>query len=192
MFSQGVYSYLFARSVEGAYGKLASRQRAPFIAVHRAELGGRDQTKCMQIFLRLRVSNEGQNGKLRLPLAKVAFLYPICRICLAMIFMVAFAVLKYLSGLYSKLFRLRERRSRRARRMRMTSICASATRRASSKISGVAPSPVISRARFSASAERAGSKSTDTVNPWRRAFWCGASSALRLYSHRCLTGHLHD
>jgi hypothetical protein len=48
--SQGVYSYLFACSVEGANGKFASRQRAPFIAVHRTELAGEIEQNVCKFF----------------------------------------------------------------------------------------------------------------------------------------------
>jgi hypothetical protein len=63
---------------------------------------------------------------------------------------------------------LHSRRSR-ARRMRCKSICASATRRASSWISAAASGPAISRASTSTSSDKAGSEWMGRLSPWRSA-----------------------
>ena len=61
----------------------------------------------------------------------------------------------------------------RAWRIRMRSISGSAKRCASSKISGLAPFPATSRAKFLTCAAEAGSALIDKLKPWRRAF-CAA------------------
>src|SRR5262249_60966977 len=62
------------------------------------------------------------------------------------------------------------RRSWRADRTRRRSIWVSAIRRASSRISGVAPAPAMSRATGATSSDKAGLERTGRLSPWRRAF----------------------
>ena len=73
-------------------------------------------------------------------------------------------------------------------RTRRKSICASATRRASSMVSALAPGPAISRASVSTSSDNAGLEQTGRLSPWRSAFLAARARPWAV-SGRCWRAH---